>query len=66
MNAEELIQKALERVVPDSELVRKHLEYLKRMIAVDSRSFGINEFEGDRKTLPDMMSPSSWLDLWVV
>jgi len=39
---------------PDSNLVLKHLRVLKEMVRIDSRSFSVNEFEGDRKTPSDM------------
>ncbi len=39
---------------PDSELVQKHLRALAQMVRIDSRSFGVNEFEGDRTTPSDM------------
>ncbi len=38
----------------DSELVQKHLKVLEQMVRIDSRSFGVNEFEGDRTTPSDM------------
>mgnify|MGYP005637518629 FL=1 len=41
-------------IQPDSNLVLKHLRVLKEMVRIDSRSFSVNEFEGDRKTPSDM------------
>jgi cysteinylglycine-S-conjugate dipeptidase len=41
-------------IEPDNEFVAWHVDYLARMVAVDSRSFGVAEFEGDRKTPSDM------------
>ena len=38
----------------DSKLVLKHLKILKEMVRIDSRSFSVNEFKGDRKTPSDM------------
>ena len=38
----------------DSELVQRHLQVLEEMVSIDSRSFGVNEFEGDRATPSDM------------
>ena len=38
----------------DSELVQRHLQVLEEMVGIDSRSFGVNEFEGDRTTPSDM------------
>ncbi len=43
-----------EVIRPDSELVQKHLKTLEQMVRIDSRSFGVNEFEGDRTTPSDM------------
>ncbi len=42
-------------IAPDSELVAKHLDMMEQMVAIDSRSLGVNEFPGDRETLPDMI-----------
>ncbi|QPJ61055.1 MAG: M20/M25/M40 family metallo-hydrolase [Candidatus Nitronauta litoralis] len=42
-------------IAPESELVAKHLDMMEQMVAIDSRSLGINEFPGDRETLPDMI-----------
>ncbi|MCA9483197.1 MAG: M20/M25/M40 family metallo-hydrolase [Nitrospina sp.] len=41
-------------ISPDSDLVRKHLDMLEQMVAIDSRSLGVNEFPGDRETPSDM------------
>ena len=41
-------------ICQDSDLVRWHLGYMKEMVRIDSRSFNVNEFEGDRKTPSDM------------
>ena len=38
----------------DSDLVRWHLQVLEQMVSIDSRSFGVNEYEGDRTTPSDM------------
>jgi len=45
---------ARNEIRPDTNLVRKHLSVLEEMVRIDSRSFGINEFEGDRKSPSDM------------
>ena len=37
-----------------SPLVQRHLEVMKEMVRIDSRSFNVNEFEGDRTTPTDM------------
>jgi len=54
LKIEELDQKARELIKPDSSLVEWHYEYLRKMVAIDSRSFGVNEFIGDRKIPSDM------------
>lgn len=54
MNWNEVDEKARLLIEKDSSLVRRHLDYLRRMVAIDSRSFGVGEFEGDRKTPSDM------------
>ena len=54
MKSNELEQKAIEQIQPGSPLVQRHLEYLREMVRIDSRSFGVNEFEGDRETPTDM------------
>ena len=41
-------------IKPGSALVEWHSEYLRQMVEVDSRSFGVNEFQGDRRTPCDM------------
>jgi acetylornithine deacetylase/succinyl-diaminopimelate desuccinylase-like protein len=41
-------------IQPDSKFVLKHLQILKEMVRIDSRSFSVNEFKGDRKTPSDM------------
>ncbi len=41
-------------ISPDSELVTKHLDMMEQMVAIDSRSLGVNEFPGDRETPTDM------------
>ncbi|MBT6595170.1 MAG: M20/M25/M40 family metallo-hydrolase, partial [Nitrospina sp.] len=54
MNSESLESFCSEVICPDSELVQKHLQVLEQMVRIDSRSFGVNEFEGDRTTPSDM------------
>ncbi len=54
MNLEHLESFCSEIIRPDSELVQKHLAVLGQMVSIDSRSFGVNEFEGDRTTPSDM------------
>ena len=55
MNANKLSEKARALVAAKSDLVERHLDFLKRMIAIDSRSFGVGEFQGDRTTPSDMV-----------
>ena len=54
MNTEELASAIHAHINNDSTLVRWHLDYLKKMVEIDSRSFNVNEFAGDRKTPTDM------------
>ncbi|MBC8287912.1 MAG: M20/M25/M40 family metallo-hydrolase [Nitrospinae bacterium] len=54
MNSESLDSFCFEVLSQDSELVQKHLQVLGEMVGIDSRSFGVNEFEGDRTTPSDM------------
>ena len=46
--------KARELIKPGSSLVEWHFEYLRQMVAIDSRSFGVNEFKGDIAVPSDM------------
>lgn len=48
------IKSVHESISPDSDLVRWHMDYMKRMVRIDSRSLKVNEFQGDRKTPSDM------------
>ena len=41
-------------LAPGSPLVERHLETLARLVAIDSRSFNVNEFPGDLTEPPDM------------
>ena len=54
MNPKILDNFSKKEIRPDSNLVLKHLRVLKEMVRIDSRSFSVNEFEGDRKTPSDM------------
>jgi acetylornithine deacetylase/succinyl-diaminopimelate desuccinylase-like protein len=54
MNSNDLEKAIHEQISNDSSLVNWHLDYLEKMVKVDSRSFNVNEFEGDRKTPTDM------------
>lgn len=54
MKPEEISAEACEKIDIDSELVQKHLKVLEEMVGIDSRSFGVNEFKGDRTVPTDM------------
>ena len=54
MNLKILDDFAKNKIQPDSKFVLKHLSVLEEMVRIDSRSFSVNEFEGDRKTPSDM------------
>ncbi len=54
MNLKILDDFATNQIQPDSKFVLKHLSVLEEMVRIDSRSFSVNEFEGDRKTPSDM------------
>tara|TARA_B100000686_G_C16772334_1_gene966032 strand:+ start:256 stop:2076 length:1821 start_codon:yes stop_codon:yes gene_type:complete len=54
MKSKSIYSYCSEVLCEDSELVQKHLRVLEKMVSIDSRSFGVNEFEGDRTTPSDM------------
>jgi acetylornithine deacetylase/succinyl-diaminopimelate desuccinylase-like protein len=54
MSPEQLDKYAQQNIQPNSPLVYEHLEKLKEMVRIDSRSFGVNEFSGDRTAPSDM------------
>ena len=54
MTEKELYKIASQKIQPDSGLVDWHMEFLRKMVGIDSRSFNVNEFEGDRTTPTDM------------
>ena len=54
MKPEELSAIACEKINQGTDLVREHLKYLEMMVRIDSRSFGVNEFKGDRIVPTDM------------
>jgi len=54
MSPEQLDEYTRQNIQPNSPLVHKHLGALKEMVRIDSRSFGVNEFSGDRTAPPDM------------
>ena len=54
MNLKILDEFASNKILPNSNFVLKHLKTLEEMVRIDSRSFSVNEFKGDRKTPSDM------------
>lgn len=54
MNSEEFKNTINAQINNDSALVNLHLDYLEKMVRIDSRSFNVNEYEGDRETPTDM------------
>ncbi|NIQ01145.1 MAG: M20/M25/M40 family metallo-hydrolase, partial [Nitrospinaceae bacterium] len=54
MNSEEWSKNACQRIRQGSDFVQRHLDYMTDMVRIDSRSFNVNEFEGDRLTPTDM------------
>ena len=54
MKPEELSELASEKINNNTDLVLKHLKVLEEMVRIDSRSFGVNEFKGDRLVPTDM------------
>jgi len=54
MTEKELYKIASREIQSDSDLVAWHLQFLDKMVGIDSRSFNVNEFEGDRTTPSDM------------
>ncbi|MBI4383672.1 MAG: M20/M25/M40 family metallo-hydrolase [Nitrospinae bacterium] len=54
MGPNELEREARGKVRNESPLVFRHMEHMRRLVGIDSRSFNVGEFEGDRKTPSDM------------
>ena len=54
MKPEEISADACKKINVGSELVNEHLKVLEDMVRIDSRSFGVNEFKGDRTVPSDM------------
>jgi acetylornithine deacetylase/succinyl-diaminopimelate desuccinylase-like protein len=54
MHLEQLDEYTRQNIQPNSPLVHEHLEALREMVRIDSRSFGVNEFSGDRTDPSDM------------
>ncbi len=54
MKPEEISEIACKKIQMGSSLVNEHLKVLEEMVRIDSRSFGVDEFKGDRTTPTDM------------
>ena len=54
MRPEKISEKACKKIDLDTVLVNEHLKTLEEMVRIDSRSFGVNEFKGDRTVPTDM------------
>jgi len=54
MNRNEWDERARSKLHIGSDQVQRHMDFMKEMVRVDSRSFNVNEFEGDRTTPTDM------------
>ena len=54
MRSEKISEKACKKIDLDTVFVSEHLKTLEEMVSIDSRSFGVNEFKGDRKVPTDM------------
>ncbi len=55
MRLEKISEKACKKIDFDTVLVNQHLKTLEEMVRIDSRSFGVNEFKGDRTVPTDMI-----------
>lgn len=54
MDLKEWNERARSTIEIGSDLVQWHMGFMKEMVRIDSRSFNVNEFEGDRTTPTDM------------
>jgi acetylornithine deacetylase/succinyl-diaminopimelate desuccinylase-like protein len=54
MNRNEWDERARNSIQMGSDLVQWHMGFMEQMVRIDSRSFNVNEFEGDRTTPTDM------------
>jgi acetylornithine deacetylase/succinyl-diaminopimelate desuccinylase-like protein len=54
MNLNEWDERARSTLQIGSERVQWHMGFMKEMVRIDSRSFNVNEFAGDRTTPTDM------------
>ena len=54
MNLDAWSEQARKILQPGSERVRWHMDYMEALVRIDSRSFNVNEFPGDRTTPTDM------------
>lgn len=54
MNLSEWSDRARQDLDPSSELFDRHMDIMRKMVRIDSRSFNVNEFPGDRTEPSDM------------
>ena len=54
MNHKDWDERARNAIQIGSDLVQRHMGYMKEMVRIDSRSFNVNEFKGDRTVPTDM------------
>jgi len=54
MQLSEWDKRARDTIQIGSDLVQEHMAFMKEMVRIDSRSFNVNEFEGDRTVPTDM------------
>ncbi|MGP0628411.1 M20/M25/M40 family metallo-hydrolase [Nitrospina sp. 32_T5] len=54
MDLAEWSRDARRRIDTDTELFSRHMDVMREMVRIDSRSFNVNEFEGDRTEPTDM------------
>ena len=54
MDLNEWDERARSTLQMGSNLVQGHMAFMQKMVRIDSRSFNVNEFEGDRTTPTDM------------
>ena len=66
MNFKILDDFAGDEIRPNSKLVLKHLDALEKMVRIDSRSFSVNEFKGDRKTPSDMKEILNYMPVYYI
>jgi acetylornithine deacetylase/succinyl-diaminopimelate desuccinylase-like protein len=54
MNLKEWDERARNTIQIGTDLVQWHMGFMEQLVRIDSRSFNVNEFEGDRTTPTDM------------